>query len=199
MAAGPGHLFPTPCLAKGLPWGPYKASLPRGRQVWGQKERGPDVKGRDRARSTLFKKQHPRRQSKAGQAGRQARGQRSSSLPAAPTSHPIYCNRQDPEKRPSPLPSAPPHLTEPLVLVFILPAFKPSLGEEDSNRKSKGPRTSTGQVLRTGGGWRGLERSFVSHAILESGGPFKAPSTPYPTPEVSTKDPDGRCICNTCH
>lgn len=81
-----------------------------------------------------------------GREGRQAgQGQRSSSLLAAPTSHPIYCNRQNPEKRPSPLPSAPPHLTEPLVLVFILPAFKPSLGEEDSNRKSKGPRTSTGQ------------------------------------------------------
>lgn len=44
------------------------------------------------------------------------------------TSYFIYWNRENPEKRPIPLPSAPPHSTDPLVLVYSLLAFKPSLG-----------------------------------------------------------------------
>lgn len=60
----------------------------------------------------------------------------------APTSHSIYWNRKNPEKRSIPLATCPHlHPVEPLVLVFIHPAFNPSLGEEDSTRNSKGPRT----------------------------------------------------------
>lgn len=84
----PLHAWPRVCS------GTTQASLPRGRQVWGQKERGPDVKGRQ------GKKNHPDPWYTPEESS-QAQGQ-----PPAPHSQPLLPtsrNRKSPEKKPIPL------------------------------------------------------------------------------------------------
>lgn len=75
--------------------------------------------------------QHPHLQYKTEKEGRQGQGQPSNSLAQSPYFTFHLLEQEEARKEVySPCHLAHLHLIEPLVLVFILPAFKPSLGEE---------------------------------------------------------------------